>query len=429
MNWHYRHISSLLVAGFLVLMSVDGRSQQITTEGDFRLRAYSDRFSDALDDRGTENYLRYLARVRTKAQVNRNASVFSELTVFSESSPVSPVRNIAGTGKMQYGISQLYAELVQPKFLVFDLFRARVGRQQFPLGEGLVQGESVEYFDKFDAIRFDMAYRAYTLSLFGAITEQTLSASGLYPDPGSDQLYIARLSRAFGNQTVMGYYVYDRLRGDFNDHYVVGGGASGNFMRNRLQYFAELAGQKFNTLSGLPDKGGIGYMAGISYRWAWGPFRSVKAETRYAAYQGNDATTEKTEIFSPAYPGFYWGSRAGYVDGAIGGDYPYNGFNPEGSRIWYSRLYLIPRQMKQVRFQIQYTAVSEYVNNDDYNTMDDELAMMVYYEVSPQARLQFRIAKNYPNGEDRDVNNSGAVTWSEDRVAKTRFMTELQVQF
>ena len=288
----------------------------------------------------------------------------------------------------------------------------------------------MQHFAHCEGVRFDMAYRSYALSVFGAITSQTVSASGLYPDPGSDQLYIARLSRAFGNHTLMGYGVYNRLRGDFNDHNIFGGGISCNFMTNHLTYFAEMAGQKFHTLEGLPEKGGMGYMAGVGYRWSVGPFRSVKVETRYASYQGDDADTkDKVEIFSPEYPSFYWGSRAGYVDGAAGGDYPYDGRNYEGSRIWYTRAYVVPRQIPKLRIQLQYVMVGEYVDNDDYNTMDDELALNFYYEVSPQARIQFRFAKNYANGEDRDLNESGLISWSEDRVGKTRFMTELEVKF
>jgi hypothetical protein len=274
-----------------------------------------------------------------------------------------------------------------------------------------------------------MSYGRYVLSLFGSITGQNVSESGLYPDPGSDQLYIARLTRAIGNHNVMGYYLYNKLRGQFNDSYILGGGVNGNFYKNRLQYFGEIAFQEYNQLSGLPDRGGMGYMAGASYRWSMGPFRSVKFESRYAAYEGDDTDTEEIEIFSPLYPSFYWGSRVGYVDGGIGGDYPFDGRNPEGSRIWYTRIYFVPRQLPALRVQFQYVKIDEYVDNDDYNTMDDEFAIKAYYRLSPQAQLQFRFARNYPNGEDADLNDSGQITWSEDRVKQTRFMMELQLQF
>ncbi len=420
---------ALILSIALLMLATAARASDIELDGDFRLRLYSDRFSEALDDRGTENYMRYRTRVRARAHATRNASFYTELTTFTENNPVTPVRNIAGTGKMEYGISQMFAELVQPKFLVFDLFRARVGRQQCPIGKGLSQGESSNFFDRFDGIRFDMSRGAYVLSVFGAITEQNVSSSGLYPDPGSDQLYTARLSRTIGNQTVMGYYIYNKLRGQFNDSYIFGGGASGNFMANRLQYFAEMAFQDFNTLEGIPEKGGLGYMAGISYRWSMGPFRSVKVETRFAAYQGDDASTDKIEMFSPLYPSFYWGSRRGYVDGAIGGDYPHDGRNLEGSRMWYTRVYVVPSQLPKFRLQLQYIKIDEYVDNDGINTMDDEFAAKLYYELSKQTRVQFRYARNFPNHEDYDLNNSGQITWSEDRVKQTRLMAELEVRF
>lgn len=422
-------MATALVCSLVLLISPIARAAQFDVDGDFRLRQYSDSFEETLDDRGTENYFRYLGHIRARAIVNPKASFYTELTTWTLSNEEVPARNIAGTGRMQWGISQIFAELIQPKFLVFDLFRARVGRQQFPIGEGLSQGESSYFEDRFDAIRFDMSYRAWVFSTFAAITEQNLSESGLYPDPGSDQLYIARLSRAIGNQTVMGYYIYNKLRGVYNDSYILGGGFNGSYMDNHLQYFGEFAYQEFNTLSGLPDKGGVGYMAGISYRWSMGPFKSIKAETKYAAYQGDDSSTDKVEIFSPLYPSFFWGSRRGYVDGGIGGDFPYNGRNPEGSRLWFTRVYVVPSKLPQLRVQLQYLVINEFVDNDGYNSMDDEIALKVYYEVSPQARIQVRVARNLPNGDDKDLNESGTIGSTEDRYEQTRFMTELQVKF
>ena len=429
MKSKYNIFASIIILGLMLMPVKPTKAAQFDVDGDFRLRAYSDHFSEALDNRGTENYMRYLGRLRAKARVNPKAHFYTELITWTDNNPVSPARNIAGTGKMQYGLSQIFAELVEPNFLVFDLVRARVGRQQFPIGEGLSQGESANFFDRFDGVRLDMSRGPYVLSLFGAITGQNLSESGLYPDPGSDQLYIARLSRPIANQSVMAYYIYNKLRGDFNDSQILGGGMSGGFVSNRLTYFAEAAYQTFNTLDGIPDKGGMGYMGGVGYRWTMGPFKSVKVETRYAAYQGDDATTDKVEIFSPLYPSFYWGSRRGYVDGAIGGDFPWNGRNPEGSRLWYSRIYFIPSSLPQIMLQFQYVKIDEYVNNDGYNSMDDEFAIKLYYQLSPQARMQFRFARNFPNGDDFDLNESGLISWSEDRVKQTRFMTELQVKF
>ncbi len=312
---------------------------------------------------------------------------------------------------------------------MFDLMRARIGRQQFPIGKGLSQGDSYYNFDRFDAIRFDFALRSYTLSTFSAITEQNLSATGLYPDPGSDQLHIVRLTRPIMKQEFMGYYIYNRLRGQFNDSYIIGGGFNGDAKKGRLTYFLEVAHQTFHTLDGLPEKGGIGYMGGISYRWTWGPFRSIKVETRYAAYQGDDASTEKVEQFSPLYPSFFWGSRVGYVDGAIGGDYPNTGHNLEGSRIWYTRIYFIHKNLPKLRVQLHYIKMEEYVNNDNYNSFDDELSLNMYYQLSTQTQLQFRACRNFPNDDDYDLDGGGTISWGEDRVEMTRFMMEFQVKF
>lgn len=408
---------------------VSGSKAQVSFEGDFRLRAYNDRFSNDLDNRGDENYMRYLGRLRAKIQADPKVNIFSELTTWTENNEVTPVRNIAATGRMNFGVSQLFAEFVQPRFLVFDVVRVRAGRQQFPIGNGLTQGESYYFFDKFDALRFDLAYKEYALSVFGAITAQNLSASGLYPDPGSDQLYITRLSRPLMGHQVMGYYIYNKLRGQFNDSYIFGGGFNGDKVKGRLNYFAEFAYQEFDQISGEPEKGGMGYMWGIAYRFPFSIFRSVKVETRYAAYQGDDADTDKIERFSPLYPSWFWGSRKGYVNGSIGGDYPVNGDNLEGTRVWFWRVYVIPHQIPRARLQFQYIFESEWVDNDNYNTLDDELSIKLYYQLSPQAQLQLRYCHNYPNDVDKDWNNSGTLTWSEDRVTQDRFMAEIAVEF
>ncbi|MFH2036774.1 MAG: hypothetical protein ABIJ45_10260 [Candidatus Zixiibacteriota bacterium] len=418
----------------LVLMIVIGlfsqaAYSQISLNGDFRLRAYNDRFSEAMDDRGDENYLRHLARLRAKIQANPSTTVYTELITWTQDNPVSPVRNIGGTGRMQYGISQVYVDLLIPNKLIFDLIRLRVGRQQFPIGNGLSFGESYYFFDKFDGGRVDLSFYGTNLSLFGAITGQNLSASGLYPDPGSDQVFAARLARPLLKQNFMAYYIYHKLRGDFNDSYITGVGVSNKFLKGRLDYFLEFAKQFYNQLDGLPEMGGIGFMGGVGYRFAWGPFRSIKVETKFAAYQGDDADTEKIERFSPLYASFFWGSRRGYVNGAIGGDYPYAGHNPEGSKIWYSRIYFIPRQLPKFRLQFDFLFINEYVNNDDYNSMDDELAIKLYYKYSQQVQFQFRFARNFPNDDDFDTNESGSISWSEDRVDMTRFMLEMLVNF
>ncbi len=419
-----------LLAGFaLALLSSYHANAQFTVDGDFRTRWYSDSFDGARDNRGTENYMRYLGRIRGKAKVGRSTSFFTEVITLIDN-PGAPVRNIAGTGSMRWGVSQVYAEMTEPNFLVFDLVRLRLGRQQFPLGEGLTLGESYYFIDKFDGCRIDLAYHPFTLSLFGAITGQNLSASGLYPDPGSDQLYVARLGASLGKQNVMTYCVLQRLRGLYNDNETFGAGASGELLVRDLVYSAEAAYQNFATVSGLPKKAGIGYLGGISYRFGLGPFRSIKVETRYAAYEGDDAKTIGTvEQFSPPYPSFFWGSRAGYVNGDIGGDFPRNGQNLEGSRIWYTRCYVIPSVLPKLRIQVQYIKVKEYIDNDGYNWMDDEFSARLYYTLSSQSQLQLRYTKVIPNGDDKDVDGNGNISYYEDRLYVRGLMLEWQIQF
>jgi hypothetical protein len=170
-------------------------------------------------------------------------------------------------------------------------------------------------------------------------------------------------------------------------------------------------------------------MGGVSYRWGMGPFRSIKIETRYAAYQGDDAKTEKIEQFSPPYPDFFWGSRVGYVNGDVGGDYPRNSQNLEGSRIWYSRIYFIPKVLPKVRLQFQYVKVNEYVDNDNYNSMDDEFSARLYYSVTNNSAFQLRFSRVIPNADDKDRDGNGSITSSEDRVSVNTVMLEWQIEF
>ncbi len=418
----------LCAAVFVFLMMPRQLHAQFNVEGDFRVRWYSDSFGWARDDRGQENYMRYLARIRTKAKVT-NTTTFNAEFISLIDNPGQPVRNIAGTGPMRYGVSQLYAEMSQENFLIFDLARVRVGRQQFPIGNGLSFGESYYYTDKFDGGRVDLALFPVTLSLFGAVTGQNLSASGLYPDPGSDQIYAAKLGCTVLGQDLMLYGIDQRLRGAYNDNVIYGAGTAGELYVKDLEYFAEGAYQKFNQPPGLPEKAGIGYMGGVSYRWGMGPFRSIKIETRYAAYQGDDAKTEKIEQFSPPYPDFFWGSRVGYVNGDVGGDYPRNSQNLEGSRIWYSRIYFIPKVLPKVRLQFQYVKVNEYVDNDNYNSMDDEFSARLYYSVTNNSAFQLRFSRVIPNADDKDRDGNGSITSSEDRVSVNTVMLEWQIEF
>ena len=401
---------------------------QFSVEGDFRVRWYSDHFTDAGDERGKENYMRYLGRLRARTRVGAVASFHTEVITLIDN-PGSPVRNIAGTGPMRWGVSQIFAEITEQDFLLFDVVRFRVGRQQFPIGNGLSMGESYYFLDKFDGGRLDLSKDIFTLSLFGAITGQNLSASGLYPDPGMDQLYAARLGADVLGQDVMAYGIMQKLRNPFNDSWLLGGGASGDVLVRDFTYFGEFAYQKFSMPAGLPEKSGVGYMAGLSYRWGLGPFRSIKVETRYAAYQGDDPATPDIEQFSPPYPSFFWGSRAGYVNGDIGGDYPHDGLVPEGSRLWFTRVYVIPAALPRLRVQLQYVKVNEWSDADDNNSMDDELSFRLYYTLTSQSQVQFRFSRAIPNGGDRDLDLSGSVSSTEDRMSVNSYMLEWRLVF
>ncbi len=423
-----RNRNSVILTLIILMLFAQHSSAQINVEGDFRMRWYSDSFGWARDNRGQENYMRYLGRLRAKAKVTSNTSFNTELITLIDS-PGQPVRNIAGTGPMRFGVSQIYAEMSEPDVLIFDLARIRVGRQQFPIGNGLSFGDSYYYLDKFDGGRLDLAYFPVTVSLFGAITAQNLSSSGLYPDPGSDQIYAVKIGGNILQQDLLLYGIQQKLRGPFNDNIVYGAGATGEIYFKDLEYFAEGAYQLFNQAPGLPEKAGMGYMGGIGYRWGLGPFRSIKVETRYAAYQGDDASTKEIEQFSPPYPNFFWGSRVGYVNGDVGGDYPRNNQNLEGSRIWYTRLYVIPTMLPKLRVQLQYIAVNEYVDNDGYNSMDDEVSLRFYYTVTNNSAFQFRFARAIPNADDKDRDGGGQITSSEDRVSVNSFMLEWQIEF
>lgn len=417
---------ALAPAACLALATGTARSQDLSA--DLRIRFYNDQFLNTRDNRGTEDYIRYLARIRARWSASANASLYNELITFTEANPLTPVRGIAGTGNIYYGISQLFGQLTYPDVLWFDVLRLRLGRQQFPIGKGLSLGESFYFVDKFDGARLDLSFRTYNLSLFGAITGVNVSESGLYPEPGTDQLYVARVSKPLYRHTLMLYYIYEKPRNDFNDRYIVGTGFNADWLDGRLDYYFEGAWQNFHTLEGLPGKSGIGYMGGIGYRWSWNFFRSLKIETQYAAYEGDDSSTPETEIFSPLYPSFFWGDRNGYVNGEIGGDYPYDGRNPEGSRIWYTRFYFRPAVLPDLRLQFQYIQIREYVNRDDYNIFDDEFAIKAYYDLSRQVGLQLRYAIDFSNGEDKDLNGNGIITSSEDRVNRQRFMFEFLIE-
>ena len=420
-------IKSYFFLVFVILMQTNGYSQFNLT-GDFRLRWYSDQFKGTMDNRGPEDYLRTLGRLRSQIKIDKYSNFNAELITINESESI-PTRNIGGTGNMLYGISQLFVDVTRPNFLILDQARLRVGRQQFALGNGLVFGDSYYYLNKFDGGRLDLGYNIFDLTLFGAITGQNLSSSGLYPDPGSDQIYVAKLGADVIHQDIMTYFVLQRLRGLYNDNFTVGIGDASTILNNNLEYFGDLAYQKVNSAPGLPKVHGIGYMGGLSYKLAIGPFRTIKIESSYAAYQGDNKNTSDIERFAPPFPSFFWGEATGYVNGTIGGEQPHNGMYADGCRIWYTRIYFVPKLLPALRVQFSYCKVNDYINTDNYNEHDDELAVRVYYNLSQNTRLQFRYGRVLPNGPAYDISHSGSISSTEDRFAQTRFMTEIYVQF
>jgi len=70
----------LLLATCLIGTAGTGRAQEL--EADFRLRFYNDKFLNTMDNRGTEDYIRYLARIRAKWDANAHASFYNELITF-----------------------------------------------------------------------------------------------------------------------------------------------------------------------------------------------------------------------------------------------------------------------------------------------------------------------------------------------------------
>lgn len=409
-------------------LTASGVRAQMQISGDFMTRNYWEMFSDDRDDRENLEYMRFLGRMTAVAPIGRDARFRTDLVTISDN-PVYPSRSLAGTGGIRFGISQIYGEFMQPDFLFFDLARFRFGRQHYELGNGLTMGESYYQLEDYDGVRADFARRNWTLGLFGAITEQTLTPDGFYPEPESDQLYVMQVQYEVQEHTLLGYSIYEKQRGGFNDNVIFGAGASGQVFLPKLEYFSEAAYQTYNTLSGLPDQGGLGYMAGISYSWSMPHFRSVKAEVRTAGYQGDDADTDKTEMFSPIYPSWWWGDRTGYASGSIGGDYPNNDKQAEGSRVWYGRIYFSPTILPKSRVQFQYVTVGDWVNNDNYTEPDDEFGVKVYYQVSDNVRIQGRYFKRMPNGEDFDQNGDGTISRIEDKVTAERLMFEFRVQF
>ena len=400
---------------------------QISFGGDLRLRVLHDEFSESLDDRDALTYMRYLGRINASANVSGNTRFYSEFTTITDNDEV-PVRGIAGSGQLMYGLSQIYAETVYSDVGFIDLMRFRIGRQQFPIGGGLSQGESAYFINLFDGVRSDLSTGRFRLSLMGAVTRQNLSPSGLFPAPGGDRIYIGRLATTIAEQDLMSYFIYNDLEGLFNDSYIAGIGGRGNIFFEEMDYFWEVAHQRFNQAPGLPEMSGLGYMFGIGHRWPMGPFRWFKIETRFAGFEGNDPETERIGRFSPQFPSFFWGDRAGFANPFVGGDYPREGRDLGGSHIWYIRAYVVPHFLPQSRFQVQYIRVREWVDADNFNPYNNEFAARFFYEITRNSRIQLRYVHRRPNEDEIDP-ETRLVSSATDLFKIHRFMLEWHVWF
>jgi len=419
----------ILLGTVMLLLGVPQTQAQVQIGGDFMMRAYWENFWDTRDNRESVQYSRILGRLYLDTNIGEYGAFRTDLVTISEN-PVFPSRTISGTGEISYGISQIYGEIMTPHLPGLDLARLRFGRQHFKLGQGLTLGDSYYQIDEYDGVRADLMFGRFTLGLLGATTFQEIARGGYNAAPNTDDnLFVGKLEYELTDHTLLGYMVYEAPQGDFNDNVITGLGAKGRIVLRNLKYFGEVATQNFNTLAGLPDKGGMGYMAGISYSWSMKGFRTIKVEARGAGYQGDDATTEKIEIFEPHYPSWFWGDRTAYANGSLGGDYPHRGIRPEGSRVWYGRIYFSPASLPKWRLQLQYATVNDWVNNDGHNEGNDEWGLKLFYEISSNVRLQGRYFRRMANSPDEDLNGSGVITGAEDEFEAQRILVEMRVQF
>jgi hypothetical protein len=341
-----------------------------------------------------------------------------------------PTRGFSGNGPIHFAVSQFYGELLKTDFYGLDMVRLRAGRQQFQIGEGLVFGESYYYYDKFDGGRLDIAYDPFNLTLFGAIYGQELSSNGYWAQEASDQIYAAKFGAKVYDQDLMLYGVLNRPRGDYNNSYILGIGSTGSFLGDKLEYMVDAAYQKFNQPPGAFAKAGIGYMGGLAYSFPYSIFKTIKLESKYVAFQGDNPNTTRIEQFSPPFPDFDFGERTGFVNQVVGGAYPHDDKNPEGTRIWYSRIYFIPKALPKVRLQFQYTRVDPYTaRTDGYNEFDSEFEIKLYYNITRSIQLQARYEKIIPNDIDKDLNNNGVISSIEDRYNTDSFMLEFKFKF
>ena len=403
---------------------------QLDIGGDFRFRWYREAYTQKLDNQGNVQYTRMLGRINTSYKASDLVRLNVEMMNLNNESLPMPERGFSGNGPIHFVVSQMYGELVKPDFYGLDLVRLRVGRQQFQIGDGLTFGDSYYYYDKFDGGRLDLQYDPFNLTLFGAIYGQEISSNGYWAQESSDQIYVAKIGAKALDQDLMAYGILNKPRGDYNDSYIIGGGSSGSFLGEKLEYSIEGAYQKFNQPPGGLDKAGIGYMGDLGYRFSLSPFRTIKIETKYAAYQGDNPNTSKIEQFSPPFPDFDWGEKTGFVNAEVGGSYPHKDKNPEGTRIWYSRIYFVPKFMPKLRLQFQYTKVNAFTaRTDGYNEFDNEFDIKLYYTLTASTQFQIRYERVIPNGADKDLNNNGVISSTEDRYYTDSFMFEFKIKF
>jgi hypothetical protein len=403
---------------------------QLDIGGDFRIRWYRDAYSQVQDNRGTAEYFRMLGRINASFKASDLVRLNVEVMNLNNESLPMPMRGFSGNGPIHFAVSQMYGEVLKTDFYGLDMVRLRAGRQQFSIGEGLVFGESYYYYDKFDGGRLDIAYSPFNLTLFGAIYGQELSSNGYWAQEASDQIYAAKLGANVYDQDMMLYGVLNRPRGDFNDSYILGAGSSGSFLGDKLEYMVDAAYQKFNQPPGGFAKAGIGYMGSLAYSFSYAFFKTIKLESKYAAFQGDDPNTSKIEQFSPPFPDFDFGERTGFVNQVVGGAYPHEDKNMEGTRIWYSRIYFIPKVLPKVRLQFQYTRVNPYTaRTDGYNEFDSEFSIKLYYNLTRSIQFQARYERVIPNDVDKDLNKNGVISSLEDRYNLDSFMFEFKFKF
>ncbi len=79
----YLHQFKIVVLTVVLVLPLIGFAQ-FQVEGSYRFRIYNDQFSGALDDRGNENYIRHLARIKGTLNLNKKTKFVTEVIGFTE---------------------------------------------------------------------------------------------------------------------------------------------------------------------------------------------------------------------------------------------------------------------------------------------------------------------------------------------------------